>query len=173
MIAEAAPKCHGRQELPWINECREYVKGRQKALEADMASDATPIHPARLCKEIRDFVDRDAYIIMDGGDTTVWGASILKAYEPGHWMDNGPTGCLGLGIPYAMAAKVAAPKKQVLLLHGDGAFGLNAMEFDTMARHNIPSFALSATTAPGHDYSWTGSPWWKAESSFQTRLRPL
>jgi acetolactate synthase-1/2/3 large subunit len=124
--------------VPWIEECREYVRNRQKALEVDMASESIPIHPARLCKEIRDFVDRDAYIIMDGGDTTVWGASILKAYEPGHWMDNGPTGCLGLGIPYAMAAKVAAPNKQVLLLHGDGAFGLNAMEFDTMARHKIP-----------------------------------
>ncbi len=138
MITEAMPKYGVRHELPWIDKCREYVKGRQKVLEVDMNSDSIPIHPARLCKEICEFVDRDAYIIMDGGDTTVWGASILKAYEPGHWMDNGPTGCLGLGIPYAIAAKVAAPNKQVLLLNGDGAFGLNAMEFDTMVRHKIP-----------------------------------
>ena len=103
-----------------------------------MHSDSVPIHPARLCREIRDFLDRDATIVMDGGDATIWGASILRSYEPGHWLDNGPTGCLGPGIPFAMAAKLARPDKQVFLLHGDGSFGLNAMEFDTMVRHNIP-----------------------------------
>ncbi|MBA7675186.1 Acetolactate synthase large subunit IlvG [subsurface metagenome] len=138
MIEEARDRCKGREELPWIEECREYVKGRQEALEVDLHSNSIPIHPARLCREIRDFIDRDAIIVMDGGDTTVWGAGILKGYEPGHWLDNGPTGSLGVGIPFAMAAKVARPDKQVILLHGDGSFGLNAMEFDTMVRHNIP-----------------------------------
>ncbi len=138
MIEEARDRCKGRQELPWIEELREYVNGRQQGLEVEMNSDSVPIHPARLCKEIRDFIHRDAIVVMDGGDTTVWGATALKSYEPGHWLDNGPTGCLGVGIPFAMAAKVAKPNKQVILLNGDGSLGLNAMEFDTMLRHNIP-----------------------------------
>jgi len=138
MIEEARDRCKGRQELPWIEECREYVRGRQEQLEVDMNSNSIPIHPARLCREIRDFLDRDAIIVMDGGDTTVWGATVLRGYEPGHWLDNGPTGCLGVGIPFAIGSKVARPDKQVLLLNGDGSFGLNAMEFDTMLRHKIP-----------------------------------
>jgi len=138
MIEEAGDRCQGRKELPWVEEIREYVRERGQGLEAEMNSDSVPIHPARLCKEIRDFLDRDAIIVMDGGDTTVWGAVVLKAYEPGHWLDNGPTGCLGVGVPFAVGAKVARPDKQLILLNGDGSFGLNAMEFDTMLRHNIP-----------------------------------
>ena len=95
MIDEARDRCKSRKELPWCQECRVYVKNRQVQSEPDEHSNNIPIHPARLCREIRDFVDRDAIIVMDGGDTTVWGAAILKAYEPGHWLDNGPTGTLG------------------------------------------------------------------------------
>ncbi|MFH1382082.1 MAG: thiamine pyrophosphate-binding protein [Chloroflexota bacterium] len=138
MIEEARDRCKGRQEPPWLEECRQYVSSRQKQLEVEMHSDSMPIHPARLCREIRDFIDRDATIVMDGGDATIWGAAVFKSYEPGHWLDNGPTGCLGVGVPFALAAKVARPDKQVLLLQGDGSFGLNGMEFDTMVRHNIP-----------------------------------
>ena len=138
MIAQARDRCGSAKESAWVQECRAYIKGRQEQLEAEMSSDSVPIHPARLCREIRDFIDRDAIIAMDGGDTTVWGAAVFKVYEPGHWLDNGPTGCLGVGVPFAMAAKVARPDKQVFLLNGDGSFGLNGMEFDTMIRHNIP-----------------------------------
>jgi len=138
MIAQARDRCGSANESAWVQECRAYIKGRQEQLEAEMSSDSVPIHPARLCREIRDFIDRDAIIAMDGGDTTVWGAAVFKVYEPGHWLDNGPTGCLGVGVPFAMAAKVARPDKQVFLLNGDGSFGLNGMEFDTMIRHNIP-----------------------------------
>ena len=138
MIAEARDRCEHRKESPWVEECRAYINGRQAQLEAQMNSDIVPIHPARLCKEIRDFIDRDAIIAMDGGDTTIWGAAVLRSYNPGHWLDNGPTGCLGVGVPFAIAAKIAHPDKQVVLLNGDGSFGLNGMEFDTMMRHNIP-----------------------------------
>ncbi len=149
VISEAKDRAKGRKESPWVEECREYVKGRQEQLKADTDSDNVPIHPARLCKEIRDFLDRDATVVMDGGDITVWGAAVLKGYEPGHWMDNGPTGCLGVGIPFAMAAKLARPDKQVLALQGDGSFGLNGMEFDTMVRHHIPVVCVIA-----NDEAW-------------------
>ena len=149
MTEEARDRCKSREELPWVQECKEYVKKRQEQSMVDMNSNAVPIHPARLCKEIRDFLDRDAIIALDGGDTTIWGAAVLKGYEPGHWLDNGPAGSLGVGIPFAMAAKVARPDKQVFLLNGDGSFGLNAMEFDTMIRHNIPVVCVIC-----NDESW-------------------
>ena len=67
IVEEARDRCKGRKELPWIEECREYVRSRQNQLGAEMNSDSVPIHPARLCREIRDFIDRDAIIVMDGG----------------------------------------------------------------------------------------------------------
>ena len=123
-----------------------------KAREADealMASDAQPIHPARLCRELRDVLDRDAYVIGDGGDIVSWGARILTPWEPGHWLDAGPFGTLGAGTGFAIAAKLAHPEKQVAVLFGDGSFGLNGMEFETMVRHNLPVLAVI-----GNDGQW-------------------
>lgn len=149
MIAEAQDRCQGRKELPWVQECREQLKGQQEQLEALMNSDSVPIHPARLCKEIRDFIDRDATIVIDGGDISGWGSRSFRTYKPGHLLRVTPTGTLGVGTAFAIAAKVARPDKQVLLLNGDGSFGLNAMEFDTMVRHKLP-----IVCAIGNDEAW-------------------
>ena len=142
MIEEAGGRRQGRKELPWVDECREQAKRQQEQLEPLMNSDNVPIHPARLCKEIRDFIDRDATIVIDGGETSLWGFSIIRNYEPGHLLGVGPTGTIGIGTSYAMAAKIAKPDKQVLLLSGDGSFGMNVMEFDTMVRHKLPIVAV-------------------------------
>jgi len=102
-----------------------------------------------LYKEIRDFLDRDATIVVDGGDMMVTGTHIINTYLPGHTHISHPTGTLGIGQPYAMAAKLAFPDKQVLLATGDGAFGFNAMEFETMIRENIPIVCVI-----GNDEHW-------------------
>lgn len=138
MIEEARDTCQGRKELPWVRECREQIKDQDEQLEVIMNSDSVPVHPARLCKEIRDFIDRDTTIVIDGGDISMWGFRALKSYKPGHFLHVLPTGTLGVGTSFAMAARVARPDKPVLLLSGDGSFGLNAMEFDTMVRHKLP-----------------------------------
>jgi acetolactate synthase-1/2/3 large subunit len=91
----------------------------------------------RLCKEIKDFIGTNATVIVDGGDIGRFAARVIKVHQPGHWLDPGPMGTLGIGTGYAMACKLARPESQVLIIHGDGSFGLNAMEFDTMVRHNI------------------------------------
>ena len=103
-----------------------------------MASDETPIHPARLCKEIHDHIDRDATVSIDGGDIACFSDILIPRYFPGQTLRQGRTGTLGIGEPFAMGAKVARPDKQVLTITGDGSHGFNAMEFDTMVRHNIP-----------------------------------
>ncbi|MDD4859339.1 MAG: thiamine pyrophosphate-binding protein, partial [Dehalococcoidales bacterium] len=150
MMDEGRDRTKNRKESDWIKECQAYLKGRVEKMDVFANSGETPIHPARLCKEIRDFVDRDATIIMDGGEITIWGGAILRVFEPGHWMDNGPTGCLGPGMGFAMAAKLARPNTQVLELTGDGTFGINGIEIETMVRHNIPAVSVIA-----NDGAWT------------------
>jgi acetolactate synthase-1/2/3 large subunit len=132
----------GKKRMPqrtaWLEKVRVSEAERVKALEPLLSSDAVPIHPLRLLKEVCDFLERDAIIVGDGGDIVSFAAQVLKTHYPGHWLDTGKLGCLGVGTGFAMAAKLAKPDKQVLIVHGDGSFGLNGMEFDTMVRHNIP-----------------------------------
>jgi len=103
-------------------------------------SPSSPIHPIRLAAQIRKFVGDDAVYVIDGGDTQYFGLTGFMSREKAGVMATaaGLLGCLGTGIPFAMAAKLARPDKKVVLFNGDGSFGFNAMEFDTMVRHNIP-----------------------------------
>ncbi|HLY32252.1 MAG TPA: acetolactate synthase [Ktedonobacterales bacterium] len=133
----------------WLTQVRAAEEKAREAEEALMRSDATPIHPLRLCRELRDMLDRDAYVVGDGGDIVSFGARVINAWEPGHWLDAGPLGTLGAGTGFALAAKLAHPEKQVAVLFGDGAFGLNGMEFETMARHNLPIVGVI-----GNDGQW-------------------
>ena len=91
----------------------------------------------RLYGELRTVLDRNAIVIGDGGDFVSYAGRVMDSYEPGCWLDPGPYGCLGCGPGYALAAKLAHPERQVVLLLGDGAFGFSGMEFDTLARHGV------------------------------------
>ena len=91
----------------------------------------------RLYAELAEVIDRDAIVIGDGGDFVSYAGRVVDSYEPGCWLDPGPYGCLGAGPGYALAAKLARPDRQVVLLLGDGAFGFSGMEFDTLARHGV------------------------------------
>jgi acetolactate synthase-1/2/3 large subunit len=99
-----------------------------------------PIHPIRMVEQIWKYLGDDALYVVDGGDTSYFGlVGFLSKHKAGVISQSaGLLGCLGTGIPFAMAAKLARPEMKVLLLNGDGSFGFNAMEFDTMVRHNIP-----------------------------------
>ena len=101
---------------------------------------SSPIHPIRMVAQIQKFVGDDAIYIADGGDTQYFGlAGFLSKQKAGVVASAaGLLGCLGTGIPFGMAAKLARPDKKVVVLNGDGSFGFNGMEFDTMVRHNIP-----------------------------------
>src|SRR5665648_719427 len=95
------------------------------------------IRDRRLYSELQQVLDRDAVVIGDGGDFVSYAGRVIETYGPGCWMDPGPFGCLGTGPGYALAAKLAHPDRQVVLLLGDGAFGFSGMEFDTLARHGV------------------------------------
>ena len=122
----------------WVARLRETEAVGRKRDESMTQSDSSPVHPARLIAEVDRFADPDAIIVGDGGDFISFAGRLIERSQPGLWIDPGPFGCLGSGPGYAMAAKLARPDRQVVLLSGDGAFGFSAMEFDTMVRHRIP-----------------------------------
>ena len=102
-----------------------------------LENDRSPLHPMRLYKELGEVLDRNAIVIGDGGDFVSYAGRVIDSYEPGCWLDPGPFGCLGSGPGYALAAKLAHPDRQVVLLLGDGAFGFSGMEFDTFSRLGV------------------------------------
>jgi acetolactate synthase-1/2/3 large subunit len=122
---------------PWVDELRALETERRAAEQAEREDDRSPLHPMRLYAELAAVLDRNAIIIGDGGDFVSYAGRVIDSYEPGCWLDPGPFGCLGAGPGYALAAKLAHPDRQVVLLQGDGAFGFSGMEFDTLARHGV------------------------------------
>jgi acetolactate synthase I/II/III large subunit len=145
-LAEATKQLNVADWLDYIRAEERVASARD---EAAMNSDAVPVHPMRLCREIRDFIDEDTTVIGDGGDIVSYGGRIINVYRPGYWLDPGPMGCLGTGTGFAMAAQIARPGKKVLILHGDGAFGLNGMEFESMVRQQLPIVSII-----GNDGAW-------------------
>ena len=114
------------------------VETEKRAAEREQLEDPrAPLHPMRVYGELAQVLDRDAIVIGDGGDFVSYAGRVVDSYEPGCWLDPGPFGCLGSGPGYALAAKLAHPDRQVVLLLGDGAFGFSGMEFDTLARHGV------------------------------------
>ena len=121
----------------WVEHLRGVETEKRAAEEEQFADDRAPLHPMRLYRELAGVLDRDAILIGDGGDFVSYAGRVVDTYEPGCWLDPGPFGCLGCGPGYALAAKLAHPDRQVVLLLGDGAFGFAGMEFDTLARHGV------------------------------------
>jgi acetolactate synthase-1/2/3 large subunit len=127
----------GASTEAWVGELRRTEDAKRAEEQADLSDDRAPLHPMRLYQELGEVLDRDAIIIGDGGDFVSYAGRVVPSYEPGCWLDPGPYGCLGAGPGYALAAKLARPGKQVVLLLGDGAFGFSGLEFDTLARHGV------------------------------------
>jgi len=121
----------------WIADLRSAETEKREAERAELEDERAPLHPMRLYAELGRALDRDAIVIGDGGDFVSYAGRVIESFKPGCWLDPGPFGCLGTGPGYALAAKLARPDRQVVLLLGDGAFGFSGMEFDTLARHGV------------------------------------
>ncbi len=126
----------------WIGELRAVESERREGERAEREDDRAPLHPMRLYAELGEVLDRDAIVVGDGGDFVSYAGRVIDSFQPGCWLDPGPFGCLGTGPGYALAAKLAHPERQVVLLLGDGAFGFSGMEFDTLARHGVNVVAV-------------------------------
>ena len=150
MVAEVEARPEdfaGRLESPWISRLQEDNDRRAGQQALLLNSDQTPIHPLRLCKEIRDFLDRDAILCVDGNEILHFGRQSLPTHVPGHRLNSGVTGTMGVGLPYGIGAQIAKPDTQVLVLHGDGSMGMNAMEIDTCVRFNLPVVTVISNNA--------------------------
>ncbi len=127
----------GTDTSGWLSHLREVEDEKRGAEREQLEDDRAPLHPMRIYGELAQVLDRDAIVVGDGGDFVSYAGRVVSSFEPGCWLDPGPFGCLGSGPGYALAAKLAHPERQVVLLLGDGAFGFSGMEFDTLARHGV------------------------------------
>ncbi|MCH8870750.1 MAG: acetolactate synthase [Chloroflexi bacterium] len=134
-LRDSGYKSPGRS---WVEEVITEDAALKAVDEPMLNSDSTPIHPMRLMGELRDFLDRDATVIGDGGDVVTFAARVLNINKPGHWLDPGQFGCLGAGSGFAAAAQLARPGKQVCIVYGDGGFGLTGFDVETYVRFNLP-----------------------------------
>ncbi len=127
----------GKRNERWVSQLREVESEKRAGERAEMEDARSPLHPMRLYAELAEVLDRDAIVVGDGGDFVSYAGRVVDSFEPGCWLDPGPFGCLGAGPGYALAAKLARPERQVVLLLGDGAFGFSGMEWDTLSRHGV------------------------------------
>ena len=133
----------------WLETVRASEEKSRAKMIAEMESDASPPNPLRVCHELGKRLGKNDIVIGDGGDFVATAAYVLKLEWPQLWMDPGPLGTLGVGPGYAMAAKLTRPDANVVLVYGDGSFGLHGLEFEAMARQNIPVVAVI-----GNDAAW-------------------
>jgi len=138
--------------LAWRKKLEE-GEAAKRAARGNKPPDGDPIHPLRLCEEITHFMRRDAILVVDGQEILNYGRQSMPTYVPGHRLNSGPFGTMGVGLPFGLGAKIAKPDKQVIVVHGDGSFGLNAMELDTAVRHNIPILVVISLNG-----GWTADP---------------
>lgn len=145
-LADAGTRSGG----DWLTAVRGFEQGRVAKMQAELHSDAVPINPLRFSAELARAIPRNASVICDGGDIVGTAAKVVDVWEPGHWMDPGPLGTLGVGPSFAIAASLARPDAPAFIIYGDGSFGLNGMEYEAAARQGIPFVGVM-----GNDGAWT------------------
>jgi acetolactate synthase-1/2/3 large subunit len=133
----------------WVSEMRASEEKKTAELMVHAMNDASPINHYRLGRAIAEAIDDDTIVIGDGGDCVALGSKVIARSKPGTWMDPGPLGCLGIGAPFAIAAKKLDRARKVLILSGDGSFGLNGFDLDTCLRFDLP-----VTVVVGNDAAW-------------------
>ena len=148
-LVDALPRGLPDRVAPWLGELRRREAEARGKLDELAAADDRPISHYRWAREVAAAVTRDTVVVGDGGDVVNCAAKFVPVDRPGQWLDPGPLGCLGVGPPFALAAKLLRPDQRVLLVSGDGAFGLNGMELETAVR-----FGLPFTCVIGNDGGW-------------------
>ena len=137
LLEEAKGRVQFGEGHAWIQKLAEKQRSNEERNDVKLNSEQVPIHPMRLCSELRDLISRDTILVTDGHEILNFGRQSIPVYEPGTSLNAGPHGCMGIGIPFGIGAKVAAPDKPVVVLSGDGAFGWNGMDMDSAIRHGL------------------------------------
>lgn len=137
----------------WRKKLSDGAAAKRQEPGANQPPQGDPIHPLQLCDAVKNFMNRDAILCVDGQEILNYGRQWIPTFEPGHRLNSGPFGTMGVGLPFGLGAKLAKPDKQVVVLHGDGSLGLNVMELDTAVRHNIPVLVVVSLNG-----GWTADP---------------
>lgn len=137
-LAEAVDARGGSDVTSWRTALQDSAAAAHERDTALLSATADPIHPARIYGELMPRLADDAVVIGDGGDFVSFAGKFVEPRNPGCWLDPGPYGCLGAGLGAAMAARIARPESQVVVLFGDGAAGMSLIDVDTLVRHNLP-----------------------------------
>ena len=133
----------------WIDRLEQARSGFDAKIAQAATSDATPIHPLRICKEVRESFGPGATIALDGGDIGFFSQMVFNDYLPPHFLSTGPIGGIGQGVPFILAGKLARPHEPAVLVSGDGSIGYGIMEFETAFKHALPFVAVVAS-----DQAW-------------------
>lgn len=150
VLAQLAERIAPRPPSIWLDAVRAEEQRKRLAMQAELTSDVSPPNPLRVCAEIGRLLGPGDVVIGDGGDFVATAANVLELAWPQVWMDPGPLGTLGVGPGYAMAAKLARPEARVVIVYGDGSFGLHGLELEAMVRQGIPVVAVI-----GNDAAWS------------------
>src|SRR5437867_8101598 len=148
-LLEALPKGIAERLRPWRGAGGPREAEGRRGLAGLAAADDVPISHYRLAAEIARVVTPETIVVGDGGDVVGCAAKYVPLHRAGQWLDPGPFGCLGVGPPFALAAKLLNPGRRVLLIAGDGAFGLNGMDMETAGRFGAPIVCVI-----GNDGGW-------------------
>jgi acetolactate synthase-1/2/3 large subunit len=147
-VAQALAQPSSTLDTAWTGALRsEHVKRAAKHAQSMAQAPAGRdghLHPNRIFDALRRVLSPDAITIADGGDLLSFARMGLEAR---HYLDAGAFGCLGVGTPYAVAAALLHPGRQVVAVTGDGAFGINAMEIDTAQRHGAKAVFIVSNNA--------------------------
>lgn len=138
LLAELEAQARRPDWTAWVSDLQAAVAAAVERDTALLGAEADPIHPARIYGELLPRLADDAVVIGDGGDFVSFAGKFVEPKRPGGWLDPGPYGCLGAGLGAAIAARLARPSAQVVLLLGDGAAGFSLMDVDTLVRHDLP-----------------------------------
>src|SRR6202047_2173953 len=153
LIDASAKRINADRFSAWRRTLSDGEAAKRQAPGANKPMDEVPIHPPRLCDEIKNFMQRDAILVVDGQEILNFGRQSMPTFVPGHRLNSGPFGTMGVGLPFAVGAKAAKPDAQVICLHCDGSFGQNAMELDTAVRHKLPLLCVISLNG-----GWAGDP---------------
>ena len=126
----------------WMKDLSAAEVAAEEKLMPLFKSDSRPIHPYRVAYELNEFLTDNTIYIGDGGDVVTISAQAVRPRKPGHWMDPGALGSLGVGTGFAIAAGLAQPGKEILCYYGDGSFGMTAFDMETANRFGVPYLAV-------------------------------
>jgi acetolactate synthase-1/2/3 large subunit len=137
LTSEAKGRFDPREETPWVSQLSAKHRSNLERSSPLLHSDKVPIHPLRLCNEVKNTISRDTILVVDGHEILNFARQSIPIFQARHSLNAGPHGCMGVGIPFGIGAKAAAPDTPVVVLSGDGAFGWNGMEMDSAIRHKL------------------------------------